>query len=201
MLLSDRVGDGEAEARAFADGLRREERIEHLALKIFRHARPIVADLEQHSVAIRVLPGPQCQRSPAVRREHRLLGVDDEVQQDLLDLMWIGKHRRQTCRQSVHDADVGNALFVGAKRQRFLHDLIQIDRRPRRMPLPRERLQVADDTSSTFSGVVNRIEVAPCAFVEIARSEPFRACEDGCQDCSARAATPTSLAERRQLSA
>jgi hypothetical protein len=116
--------------------------------------------------------------------------------------IWCGSANtgRQACGQSVHDADVGNALFMGAKRHRFLHDLIQIDGRPRRMPLPRERLQVADNTSGAFGGVVNRIEVASRAFIEIARGQAFRAREDGRQRIVQLVRNAGHrLAQRRQL--
>ena len=51
MLLDDRVGDGQAQAGALADFLRREERIEDARLHVFRHARPVVVDFEDDGVA------------------------------------------------------------------------------------------------------------------------------------------------------
>ena len=38
-----------------------------------------------------------------------------------------------------------SALLVGAQRQRFAHDLVDVDHRARRVALARERQQVADD--------------------------------------------------------
>ena len=91
MLLDDGVGDGQPEARALADLLRREERVEDLALGLLGHARPVVADLERDGVALFVVPRPDDQGAAAVRRHHRLFGVDHEVEQHLLDLVRVGE--------------------------------------------------------------------------------------------------------------
>ena len=68
VLLDDRVGDRQPEAGALADLLGGEERIEDLRLHVFRHARPIVVDLEHDRVAIEVVPGAEDQRAAAVAR-------------------------------------------------------------------------------------------------------------------------------------
>ena len=78
-----------------------------------------------------VMPGAQHERSASIRGEHRLLGIDDEIQQHLLYLMRVGKHRRQPRCQRADDVDVGEPLLVGAQRQRFANHLIQIDHRTR----------------------------------------------------------------------
>ena len=76
MLLHDRVGDGQAEARALADLLRREEGIEDSCLDVAGYARPIVSDLEDGVVAIDVVARAHRQHASAVGAEHRLFGVD-----------------------------------------------------------------------------------------------------------------------------
>ena len=40
-----------------------------------------------------------------------------------------------------------DALLVGAQRQRFAHDLVDVDHRARRLALAREGQQVADDVA------------------------------------------------------
>ena len=101
VLLDDRVGDGQAEAGALADFLRREERIEDPRLHVLRHPRPVVVDLEDDRVALEIVPGAEDQRAAAVGAEHRLLGVDDQVEQHLLDLVRIGEHLRQARRRAL----------------------------------------------------------------------------------------------------
>ena len=100
VLLDDRVGDGQAEARALADFLRREERIEDARLHVLRHARPVVVHFEDDGVAVEVVPAAQDERAAAVGREHRLLGVDDQVEQHLLELVRIGEGERQARRRA-----------------------------------------------------------------------------------------------------
>ena len=52
MLLDDDVmTDGKAKSRSFADGLGREERIEHFLLHFGRNPRAIVADPDLHAIA------------------------------------------------------------------------------------------------------------------------------------------------------
>ena len=83
-----------------------------------------------------------------LRGEHGLLGVDDEVQQHLLDLVAVGEHLRQARRERVDDRDVRDALLVRAQRQRLAHDLVDVHHRPRRLTLAREGQQVADDAAA-----------------------------------------------------
>ena len=104
MLLHDRVRDGQPEPGALADLLRREERIEDLGLHIRRHARTVVGDLEGDRVALDVVPRADDERAAAVGREHRLLGVDDQVEQHLLDLVRVGKDLRQPGGERGDDA-------------------------------------------------------------------------------------------------
>ena len=106
---------------------------------------PVVVDFEDDRVAIEVVPGADDERAAAVGGEHRLLGVDDQVQQHLLNLVRIGKHLRQPGGERLDDRDVADALLVGAQRQRLAHDLVEVDHRARRVALARERQQVADD--------------------------------------------------------
>ena len=63
--------------------------------------------------------------------------------------------------------DVVDALLVGAQRQRFPDDLIEIDHRPRRVPLAREGQQVADDLGGALRLAEDRFE--PAARVIVGR--------------------------------
>ena len=162
----------------FADGLRREERVEDLGLHLLRHPGAVVVHLEHDRVAVGIVPGPKDQRAAAVCVEHRLFGIDDEVQEDLLDLMRVGEDRRQPGAERFEDRDVGGPLLVGAERQRFAHDDVEVDGRARRVPLARERLQVADDAGGAFGGVVNGVEVAAGQLVEPAAVQPLGAGQD-----------------------
>ena len=62
---------------------------------VARHARAVVAELQEHHVAVAVLPAANHRRPVSVRRHHRLLGVDHKVEQHLLDLVRVGEDRGQ----------------------------------------------------------------------------------------------------------
>jgi hypothetical protein len=167
MLLDDRVRHRQAETRTFSHFFRREERIEDPRQQILGHARAVVVDLEDHGFLIGFVPGSEDQRAAAVRAEHRLLGVDDQVEQHLLQLMRVGEHLRQAGGQRVDDADVVQALLVGAQRQRLPNDLVHVDHRTGRVALAREREQVADDARGAFGFGKDGVEPALHLFVGI----------------------------------
>ena len=125
-----------------------------------------------------------CQRAhdehaAAVGREHRLLGVDDQVEQHLLHLVPVGEDLRQPGRQRVDDRDVRDALLVGAQRQRLAHDLVHVHHRARRLPLAREGQQVADDARGALGLAEDRLEAAADRRFERARSrQPLGPAQD-----------------------
>src|SRR5262245_15160781 len=84
VLLDDRVGDRQPEPGSLSDLLRREERIENLRLQIIRNAGTIVVDFENDGLLRRIVPRPYHEDAAAVDRQHRLLGIDDQVEQHLL---------------------------------------------------------------------------------------------------------------------
>src|SRR5436305_2212337 len=99
MVLDDAVRDPQAQASPLLV-LGREERLENVSLDLLRHTFAGVADHDVHRLAQqKILVG-------AVRYAgghgniaalgHGLLGVEQDVEQDLLDLVGRGDHRRET---------------------------------------------------------------------------------------------------------
>ena len=101
-----------------------------------------------------------------LRADHRLLGVDDQVEQHLLDLVRIGERLRQAGGERFDDRDVADALLVGAQRQRLAHDLVEIDHRARRVALAREGQQVADDLRGALGFAEDGVEAAARLLVD-----------------------------------
>ena len=166
----------------FADLLGREERIEDLRLQILGDARAIVVDLENDRFLVGIVPGADDEHAPSVRREHRLLRVDDEVEQHLLDLVAVGEHLRQAGGERIDDGDVRDALLVRAQRERFAHDLVDVHHGARRLPLARERQKVADDPRGALRFAEDRLE--PAAERRIERRllrQPLGPAQDGRQ--------------------
>jgi hypothetical protein len=75
VLLHNRVRDGQPEPRAFADLLRREERIEDFRLQILSYPGAVVVDLEDDRLSLDVVPAAYDESATAIRREHRLLAL------------------------------------------------------------------------------------------------------------------------------
>jgi hypothetical protein len=126
------------------------------------------------------VPGADHQHAATVRREHRLLGVDDQVQQHLLQLIAIGEHPRQGGGERVDDGDVRDAPIRQSPRQRLSHHLVDINHRPCRLTLAREGQEIADDASGTLRFAENGFKTAAYGIVHrgVLR-ESFRPAQDG----------------------
>jgi hypothetical protein len=104
----------QSQTRAFARLLRGEEWVECLGQHIFCHAGSGVADSHQDAVTGRRILRPlrrwrsdkgsrHCQR-PAAR--HGIARVDGEVQDGMLDLVWIDERHWQVGLEPQIDADL-----------------------------------------------------------------------------------------------
>ena len=78
-------------------------------------------------------------------RAHRLLGVEQQVQQRLLQLAAVAEDRRQPGLERGLHLDRVEAELVGAERQHAGHHVGDVLLGARRGLPPRERQQVADD--------------------------------------------------------
>ena len=107
-----------------------------------------------------VVPGADHDGAAAVRGQHRLLGVHQQVEQHLLHLVAVGEDLRQPRRQRRQHRDVGDALFVGAQAERLADDVVEVDHRPRALPLAREGQQVADDAGGPLRFAEDHVEAA-----------------------------------------
>jgi len=95
VLLDDPVRDREAEARAGADGLGREERLEDVRERVRRDPRTIVDYLRVHRAPVSVHARGQGDAPAVLAFQYGLLGVQQEVQEHLFELVLVGQHRRQ----------------------------------------------------------------------------------------------------------
>ena len=78
----------------------------------FRNARPVIGQFEEDDVALHLVPRARDERAAAVRRDHRLFRVDDQVEDHLLQLMRIGEHLRNAGGERVDDHHVREMLFM-----------------------------------------------------------------------------------------
>ena len=100
----DEIRNGQPQARADADFFRSEKRLEHALADLLRHPRPIIFDFDVRHVV--VAPRPQRNRwfCGGIRlRHHRLRRVDEQVDHDLLNLIFLAANFRQRRIILAHD--------------------------------------------------------------------------------------------------
>ena len=168
VLLDDAVADRQAEARALARLLRREERVEDAAQRLGAHAGAAVAERRRHGA----VATPRADAQRALRRSsvgaHRLLGVDDDVQEHLLDLVRVEHRLRQRRVELQLGLDVADAQVVVAQLQHALDERVEVRRLLLRPAPARERQQVRHDLRCALGLAVDRLDLPPRRLVEVA---------------------------------
>src|SRR5205807_8405408 len=101
------------ESCALAYRLCGEERIEDAPKVIHRDAGSVVFHQDLNQAVLRA--GSNRQSAFAIRFEHGLLGIHDEVQEDLLELMSVAKRPRKVGRKLGDELDVADLQFVCAQ--------------------------------------------------------------------------------------
>ena len=143
VIADDAVADAQAEAGALADIASREERIEDA-----RQVRRVDAVA---GVGHRELDGstPALWRAPTaggdLRAAHRLLGVEHQVEQHLLQLAEIGEHLRHRRPEIGRRAGAPTCGTRTRGARAPVADVDDVLRRAGGALAPREREQVADD--------------------------------------------------------
>ena len=144
VLAHDAEGDREPEPRPRAGGLGGEERVEDALEQVGRDARPRVLHLDPDHVARAERPHRQA-LLVALRALHRLLGVGDQVQEHLLELVRV-RHRFGDLLVVVpHHVDSPHPELVAPELQRVVQHLIDRGRGPLRLVLAREGQEVLHD--------------------------------------------------------
>ena len=95
VLLHDRIRHCQSESCSLANILCGEKGGRKFRLHFHGDTGAIVSDLQCHDVGLDVVPRSDDERTPAVRREHCVLGIDDQVQEHLLDLIRIRENLRK----------------------------------------------------------------------------------------------------------
>ena len=149
VIAHDAVADAETKAGAFADIAGREERVENAGQIGGLDAVPGVGD-EQFDrrrglVVARSYPQPFWRAAA-----HRLLGIEQQIQQRLLDLAAVRHDRRQRRIKLRHELHVVQPVFVGAQRQDAPEQVGDVLWRARRGLTAGEREQVAHDPCGTL---------------------------------------------------
>src|SRR5256886_11603740 len=142
VLLDDPVGDGQAQARALADLLGGEERIEDPPLEPGGNSAPGIGERDVHR------PGADRTRNAnllARRLGHRVARVGQHIDEDLLQLNRIPHDQRLLWTQVYRDLDLAQPQLLPHERKRPRDHVPQGDRLAADLGRPPEGTQVRDD--------------------------------------------------------
>src|SRR6266850_4530395 len=163
MTLHDALRDPQPEAGALAR-LRREEWLEDLRQKVVRDALPGVAHLDLDGVATEELclgagTGLGGHRDrPALR--HGIRGVQQEIEEDLLQLIRRRANARQSRVELVRDLNSALAEPLGHKSAGLLHERVEI-RVTQRLLLTIEAKHLTEDARHPLRLASRNVQVWP----------------------------------------
>src|SRR6185503_11363359 len=148
VALDDAETDREPDARTAAWRLGREVRIEDARTNRRRNTRTVVGDENPHALALPIAGDAK----PAWRRLtfHRLLRVDDQVQEHLVQLIGIARDRRQVRRELFLDRDTCGAQAVAEHFHAVVEYRVDLHRRLLRLALAGHREKRLDDARASF---------------------------------------------------
>ena len=122
----DPEGDRQTQAGALSHFFGRKERFEDSSGHAGGYARTRVVDFDGDVRFVDERAHPK--RAVAADRLERVLGVQQQIEQHLLDFFLIDAHSWQVGRVFRLDLDVGHAQFVGAQGDRALHEVVEAGR-------------------------------------------------------------------------
>ena len=155
MVLDDAVADREAQAGPLGRPLGAEERVEDLVLHLGLDAAPGIGE-DHPDRAVGLSDGDV--EASAVR--HGVAGVQDQVQEHLLDLVRVDLERRRIVHIRA-DLDLFELMVVPHQAQRVLQDVPEARRHLLARVEPREIAQVPHDPRDAVHLPVDRRERLP----------------------------------------
>src|ERR1700735_2634568 len=128
MLMNDAVDDGEPQAGSCARRLTCEKRLEDTRRVFGRDAGPIIRHLKNNVIvwlrAAHDEAGANAHVAVAAILEQSLLGVDEQIEHDLLKLERIGDRLRESGRKIGEDLDIFHFQFVTTQGEGALDHLV-----------------------------------------------------------------------------
>src|SRR5678815_1383828 len=123
VILDDPIAHRQAEAGALPRGLGREEGLEAAPLYVGRNSRTAIAHADLNLARRR--RGTDAQYAALLA--HRLLCIDGQIEQHLLELIGVADDTRQAGRQRALDAHAMKRQLMVDDGQRVLHDRVHVD--------------------------------------------------------------------------
>jgi len=163
VLLHDSVADAETKAGTFANFLRGEEGIEDLVG--MRDAVTVVGERNFHRIS--GLGGHDLDARGATDLAHRVVGVVQDVEEDLLELVGVTDDIGQVFIEMLDDFDSVAVEIVGAELDGPAQDQIQLQGVSLRRHLPRETQQVLNDLLGALGLLENHPQIFAGTFREV----------------------------------
>src|SRR6476646_8489800 len=99
--------------------------------------------------------------SAAAGRSYRLLGVDQQIQDDLLDFLAVDDQHRQLVRVLLDQLDVERLQLVDAKSRCRAGNFVQVGDRALQRRAACEKQQMSDDLGGAVRVHADLLEVPP----------------------------------------
>ena len=130
MRFDDAETHRQSDTRADSCGFGGEIRLEYACAKMLRNAGPVVCDGDADHISKKV---ETARHTYPTRRKlvlQRLLRIDDQVEQHLLELIGIGEDERNILGKIERHFDAARANSVGGDVERRRHDVVHRHRTP-----------------------------------------------------------------------
>ena len=165
VVAHDAVGDAESQSGALAHAARREERVEDAGQIVGGDTGSAVDDRQRHGVGLGRHCGGERDRR-GVAAGDRVLRIDHQIEQGLLQMRGIGPDGRQVGRHVDRAGDVVDLPVVRAERLDPLAHVAERRHRPLGALPAREGQQVPHDAGRSLRFPLNDPDPSTGQFVE-----------------------------------
>ncbi len=151
---------GPSLARGVGPALRGVERLEDVPQRFRRHAGAVVAHVEVDRVGLRVVAQLHEDHAPL---RHRLAGIDQQIQQHLLDVIRVRQGRRRF-ENAPFNLDAILHHLALEQQERVVDQFHHVGRLEAGRPIARETEDAVGDAGRTVGGDENFVERASRGF-------------------------------------
>ena len=176
VFAGDPVADGEPEARPDALGLGREERVEDLAADLGRDPRAGVGDLESGLAFVGARTNDDGAWS--IDRHECLLGVDQQIENHLLELGGVRPDLRLARVEVERDGDVQRREVIRPQGERAPRDVVHVHEGALLAAGAGEREQIRGDASDARRFVVHHLEHLAVLGLQLVQQQRLREAGD-----------------------
>src|ERR1700682_17061 len=175
MRLDDPVTDAEPQSRAFTGGFRGEEGLEHALAHGRRHAMSgIRHDDDDYSL----LASSDHREMPDFCIAQGRFRIDEQIQQDLLELLFVAAHLRSRLVQLHVDLDAARARCERAKTHRVLDNRVNVHRYIACVRLPGEQKQIANHSDGAIRLTLDQAYRFELLSFQLVLEQQLRKCRD-----------------------